>query len=490
MKILVTGATGYIGQLLVPRLLAAGHHVTCMVRDPARLALPEHSRLTVVQGDALQPSTLAAPLASIEVAYYLIHSMADRRDGFEHRDRQAARNFASACKTAGVSRLIYLGGLGQSGAQLSAHLKSRHETGDVLREFGPPVTEFRAAIIVGSGSTSFEIIRYLTERLPVMICPRWVVTRVQPIAVRDVLDYLIAALTVPRSAGNVVEIGGSTLETYRSMMLLYAEVRGLKRWLVRVPVLTPRLSSYWLDLVTPIPSSVSRPLIEGLRSEVICRSTLARELFPGIHPMSYRDAVKSALDRPLPTQILATALRHPSGHQSIRGEGLVCLAQQCPVRSPVAQVFHLIRSVGGKQGWYYANWLWQLRGWLDERVGGVGLRRGRLHPDALHVGDTVDFWRVEDVIPDRRLLLQAEMKVPGRAWLLFELNPETPFRTNLRCSAWFEPRGLLGELYWWITYPIHVPFFRGLLRRIRARAERDFRRPPTSIAPRRAVVNE
>lgn len=301
MRILVTGASGYVGRQLVQKLLDAGHEVTCMVRDRSRASVPHGTRARMVEADALRPETLPHVFEGIEAAYYLIHSMSGQEKGFEERDRRAAYNFAAAAKQAGVQRVIYLGGLAATGTKVSSHLKSRHETGAVLRRYGPPLIEFRAAVIVGNGSISFEIIRCLTERLPVMICPRWVATRTQPIAIDDVLAYLVAALDLRGCVENPIEIGGATVETYRSMMLTYARRRGLKRWLLRVPVLTPRLSSYWLDLVTPFPPAVSRPLIEGLRTESICTSARAAILFPEIRPISYDAAVAKALERSAPS---------------------------------------------------------------------------------------------------------------------------------------------------------------------------------------------
>ncbi len=298
MKILVTGAAGYIGRHLSARLLAEGHEITCLVRDAVRANLAIGERCRIVEADVLRPKTLAGALDGIDVAYYLIHSMSGREQGFGERDRRAAYNFAVAAKQAGVRRVIYLGGLAAVGAPISEHLKSRHETGAVLRKFGPPLIEFRAGIIVGNGSTSFEIMRCLTERLPVMICPRWVITRTQPIAVDDVLAYLLGALRLDGRVEQPIEIGGATVETFRSMMLGYARRRGLRRWLVPVPVLTPRLSSYWLDLVTPFSPAVSHPLIEGMKTESVCTTALAAHLFPAIQPMSYEAALQKCLQRP------------------------------------------------------------------------------------------------------------------------------------------------------------------------------------------------
>jgi uncharacterized protein YbjT (DUF2867 family) len=468
MKILVSGATGYVGSRLVPRLAASGHEVVCMVRDAARAprGMAESARLVVA--DALQPESLTAAMRGIDVAYYLIHSMSAPGGDFQQRDLNAAHNFALAARQAGVSRIIYLGGLASESPEMSQHLKSRHETGEVLRNFGPPVTEFRAGIIVGNGSVSFELIRYLTERLPIMICPRWVITRTQPIAIDDVLDYLLAALESSESAGQVIEIGGAAVETYRSMMLTYARTRGLRRWLLRVPILTPRLSSYWLRLVTPLPTSIARPLIEGLRTEVVCKSTLAAELFPAIHPMSYAAAVEKTMSRTLPDDSLTENIAVQRAHVFIRREGVLCDVRQGVADASPNAVFSVITRLGGSNGYLYANRLWRLRGWLDRCLGGVGMKPS-LSP-ALNEKDHVDFWYVQDLEAGRRLLLRAEMKLPGRAWLEFLLSPQPGGRTLIRCSAWFEPRGLLGELYWWVLYPIHIMIFRGMVRAVCRRA--------------------
>ncbi|MBV8050984.1 MAG: SDR family oxidoreductase [Acidobacteriaceae bacterium] len=468
MRILVTGATGYVGGQLVSKLVEAGHDVICMVRDRSRVAQKRFQGAGIVEADALVPSSLPTVLDGIEVAYYLIHSMSGK-DGFAERDQQASKNFAIAAKAAGVGRIVYLGGLASETAQVSPHLKSRHDTGSVLREYGPPLTEFRAGIIVGSGSMSFEMIRYLAERLPVMICPRWVITRTQPIAISDVLRYLVAALDVPESAGEIVEIGGSSIETYRSMMLTYAQQRGLRRFLLRVPVLTPRLSSYWLNLVTPIPAAIARPLIEGLRTEVVCSRDSAKRLFPAISPVPYAAAIQVALQRSIPDE--SRQVRPEADHVCVRRDGLITDVHQLTVNADREEVFHVLEDLGGDGGWLYADLLWQLRGWIDRLLGGVGMRRGRSRTGELNKDDRVDFWCVEEVSRPRNLVLRAEMKVPGRAWLQFRLSAEDRGRTHLGCWAWFEPRGLAGEIYWWVLYPIHYVIFKGLTTAIRRRAE-------------------
>ena len=476
--VLVTGATGYIGGRLVPRLLAAGFRVRCLVRDPARLqGRPWLGQVEVAKGDVFDAGGLAAALAGVTTAYYLVHSLAAGED-FHQRDLRAARTFADAFGAAGGKRIIYLGGLGQPGHDLSPHLRSRQETGDALRAAGVPVTEFRAAVVVGAGSLSFEMVRYLTERVPVMVCPRWVYTRVQPIAIRNVLDYLVAAASVPESAGKTVEIGGADVVTYGEMMTIYAEIRGLRRLMVPVPVLTPHLSSYWVHLVTPVPSTVARPLIEGLRNEVVVREHSARELFPGIVPLDYRQAVRLALER-LDTGRVETAWTdalstsqgdRPPALLTTR-EGMVFEHRQQVVRAPAGSVYRVFSSLGGERGWLYMDWAWQLRGMLDRLVGGVGIRRGRRDPQELRTGDAVDFWRVETVEPGRLLRLRAEMKVPGRAWLEFEVTPRDAGSSVLSQTALFAPRGLFGWIYWYSLYPVHGVMFSRMIRRLAADAE-------------------
>ena len=480
--VLVTGATGYVGGRLVPRLLAAGYRVRCLVRDPARLeGRSWRPEVEVVQADVLRPESLGAAVRGVGTAFYLVHSLAEG-DAFHDRDLRAARHFAAALRDAGGRRVIYLGGLGEGAEALSPHLRSRQATGDALREAGLPVTELRAAVVVGSGSLSFEMIRYLTERVPVMVCPRWVYTRVQPIAIENVLDYLVAALTSPTPASEVVEIGGADVITYGEMMLGYARARGLRRWMVPVPVLTPRLSSYWVHLVTPVPSRIARPLIEGLRNEVVVHGDRARRLFPPVVPMDYAAAVRAALADleggdvetawrgALSTSDRAAAPAAPVVLTS--REGLVRERRQARVAATPAAVFRAFTALGGRRGWLYMNWAWQLRGLLDRVLGGVGMRRGRRDPDEVRPGDAVDFWRVEAVAADRLLRLCAEMKVPGRAWLEFQVAPAAGGGALLSQTALFAPRGLGGWLYWYALYPVHALIFSGMIRAVARAAER------------------
>jgi uncharacterized protein YbjT (DUF2867 family) len=481
--ILVTGATGYVGGRLVPCLLERGERVRVLARDPSRLAgRPWSDAVEIVRGDLLDPASLTSAVAGARAAYYLVHSMASQ-DRFRERDRSAALAFARFASWSGVGQIIYLGGLGDPASDLSEHLRSRQETGEALRATGVPVTELRAGVIVGSGSLSFEMIRDLTERIPVMVCPRWVYTRTQPIAIRDVLDYLIAALDRRETFDRVIEIGGADVVTYGEMMLGYARARGLRRRLLPVPVLTPRLSSYWVHWVSPVPAAIARPLIEGLRSEAVVRDRSARELFPGIVPCGYDEAVRSALARleggPSETQWSDSLASSRGDRPTVvfeHDQGLIRERRERRVRAPAADVFAVFSALGGARGWLAYDFAWRLRGALDRLVGGVGLRRGRRDPSALRPGDAVDFWRVEAVERDRLVRLRAEMKVPGRAWLQFESGDEPAAdgapAAKLVQTAFFAPKGLAGLLYWYALYPIHARIFDRLATRIGELAER------------------
>ncbi len=495
--VLVTGATGYIGGRLIPRLLAAGLRVRCLVRDRERLRGKSwFEDVEVVEADVLEPETLKAALADVSTAYYLIHSMGAAEAGFENRDLKAATNFAEAAKAAGTSHIIYLGGLGAGHKGMSKHLASRQQTGEALAAAGIPVTEFRAAIIVGSGSISFEMMRYLAERLPVMITPKWVETKVQPIAIRDVLAYLQNALEQPptdhHTGHYIVEIGGPDVMTYRNMMLTYARIRGLNRRMFSTPVLSPRLSSYWVNLITPIPASIARPLVEGLTSEVIVDDPEPAKAYE-VRPISYETAVKLALDRTTQGAIetlwsgaLAAVPRGTPVSDKLQDtEGMLFDRRVKHFQASPESAFRAVVRIGGEEGWYTFDWLWQLRGVLDRLVGGVGMRRGRRDPNTLQAGDAIDFWRVESVKAGDHLQLRAEMKVPGRAWLRFDVREAENGESEVQQTAFFEPKGLFGFLYWWTMYPFHLFIFPSMLAAIGAKAE-DLERERARLRPARS----
>ena len=412
----------------------------------------------------------------VEAAYYLIHSMSGNKE-FSQRDITAAQNFSQAAATADVTRIIYLGGLGDPDSILSEHLRSRQETGATLRQFSVPVTEFRAGMIVGSGSLSFEMVRNLTERLPIMIAPRWVYSRTQPIAIRDVLNYLISALDVPESAGQTIEIGGADVMRNADMMQAYARIRGLRRFIIPVPVLTPHLSSYWVHWTTPVPSSVARPLIAGLRNELLVRDMSAQTLFPDIEPLDFATAVRLALARvengdieTLWSDAIASSQGDVKPVYLTQEQGMLIERRQKLVDAKPSVVFRAFTGLGGERGWPPFNWLWHLRGLLDRLVGGVGMRRGRRHPDELRQGEALDFWRVEKVEANHLLRLRAEMKLPGRGWLQFEAQQQEDGCTNLVQTAYFAPKGLFGLLYWYGIYPLHGVIFSRMIESVSQRA--------------------
>src|SRR5687768_5500374 len=462
LSILVTGATGYIGGRLARLLLSEGHQVRAMARDSRRLTTLEKAGAECVAGDVLDASSLTMPVGGIDVAYYFVHSMGAGRN-FEERDRQAARNFAEACRTAGVERIVYLGGLGREGPSLSKHLASRHETGQILRQGGVPVTELRAAIIVGAGSASFEIVRDLAKRLRVMVCPRWVNSRCEPIAVHHVIAYLAGVLQEPRSIGQVLEIGGGEVLTYEEMLRQCAEVLGKKIFVIRVPVLTPRLSSYWLNLITSVPMSVARPLVEGLRNDVVTNDQRIHDWIP-LDRVTFRESAALALAEestgPLSSRwtsaVIKTVDPYDKDKSVLRDERV-----RSTHASPEA-VFKVVQRIGGATGWYYGDGLWRLRGMMDRMFGGVGLRRGRRDPDEIQLGDAVDFWRVEEFVPGRLLRLRAEMKVPGAAVLEFEVEPREGGGANLSQRAVFVPNTSWGRVYWDVMRPLHGFVFRGM----------------------------
>ena len=471
-RILLTGATGYVGGRLLSELERRGVALRCFLRRPESLRGRAAPSTELAAGDALDAPAVARALEGVDAAYYLIHSMGG--EDFAARDREAARIFGTAAREAGVKRIVYLGGLGENVGGLSEHLRSRQETGEILRESGVPVVEFRASIVLGSGSLSFEMIRALVERLPVMICPRWVAVEAQPIAVEDVIAYLAAALDLPAGTERVYEIGGPDRVTYGDLMREYARQRGLKRLLIPVPLLTPRLSSLWLGLVTPLYARVGRKLVDSMRNPTVVRDPAALLVFP-VKPRGVREAIARALvnedDAFARTRwsdaVSSSGLTERYGGDRIGTRFVESRRAVVPV--PPSAAFAPIRRIGGDAGWYYGNFLWRLRGFLDLLAGGVGLRRGRRHPDELREGDALDFWRVEAVEPNRLLRLRAEMRVPGRAWLQFEITPAAG-GAEIRQTAVFDSSGLFGLAYWYALYPFHRFVFGGMLRGIAAAA--------------------
>ncbi|MBD3385282.1 DUF2867 domain-containing protein [candidate division KSB1 bacterium] len=468
-KILVAGATGYVGGLLVPLLLEKGFSVRCMARNPAKLAAREWKTKDRVAADTLDPASLDTAMERIDIAYYLIHAMGSKGD-FKRKDIQSAQNFARAASRAGIQRIVYLGGLGREADGLSDHLRNRQEVGRVLSETGISVTELRASIIIGAGSASFEIIRDLVKKLPVMITPRWVQSRAEPIAVDDVLFYLIACLEESRTINQVLEIGGGEILTYGGMMKQVAAVMNKRLVMIKVPVLTPHLSAYWLNLMTTVPMSLAFSLVEGLRNDTICHDHRIRKWIPR-NLIPFQEAVRRALNQKLPDSRWTEAsgeskeLLSEKDRHFFKDERLV----HTDVRSE--KLFGIIQRIGGENGWYYASRVWRLRGFLDRLIGGVGMRRGRRHPVQLRAGDAVDFWRLETMIPGKMIKLRAEMKLPGTAWLQFKVS-ESARGSVLEQTAIFEPDGFFGQLYWIVLKPVHFFIFRNMARNIAAVAER------------------
>jgi len=473
--IFVAGATGYIGARLVPLLLDAGYHVRALARAPGKLKTrpwAQHPRLEIVKGDVLDKASLQQALAGCRAAYYLVHSMVPGVRDFAATDRQAAGNMAEAAAALKLEQIIYLGGLGDVQASLSHHLQSRTEVGAVLRQGPVPVTILRAAMIIGSGSASFEILRYLVDRLPVMITPRWIDTPCQPIGVRNVLHYLIGCLEEPKTIGGTFDIGQPEVTNYRKLMEIYAEEAGLPRRLViPVPVLTPRLSSYWIHLVTPVPASIARPLAEGLCNPVVCQENRIVELLPQ-ELFDARKAIRLALDRLRQHQVESSwtdsgeinpAEWSVPGDPHWAGGSYYDDSRRIILEATPEEVWPAVSSIGGETGYYYANWLWGLRGVLDRLCGGVGLSRGRRSQTELYPGDAIDFWRVIEVQKPDFLMLYAEMKLPGEAVLSFQLKPLDDGLVELQQIARFLPRGLLGLLYWYAVMPFHHYVFNGML---------------------------
>ncbi len=469
-RILLTGATGYIGGRLLRFLQMEGYPVRCIARRPESLRDRIDTGTEVVKGDVLDLDSLKCAMKRIHTAYYLIHSMAAAQD-FEATDRKAAECFGDAARSQGVRRIIYLGGLGSDSGRLSAHLRSRQEVGEILGRCGVQVIEFRASIIIGSGSISFEMIRSLVERLPMMITPRWVDVRAQPIAIDDVLQYLRGALDAPVSESCIYEIGGPDQVSYGELMLEYARQRRLRRLMIRVPVLTPRLSSLWLGLVTPLYARVGRKLVDSIRHPSVVQDNTALRAY-SVRPCGMREAIFRTLhseDRKFAegkwSDTLSSGISSDLLGGGVRFGNRIVDSRSMRIAVSPAKAFAVVQRIGGTTGWYYGNWLWRIRGWLDLLAGGVGMRRGRRDPVQLKAGDDLDCWRVEALEPGGRLLLRAEMKLPGRAWLEFEV-AEDREGSLIRQTAIFDPLGLTGLAYWYVTYPLHRIIFAGMLRAI------------------------
>jgi uncharacterized protein YbjT (DUF2867 family) len=475
VRILVTGATGYLGGRLVPRLLEGGHEVRCLSRSPEKLRdVPWAGEVEVASGDALDAGALERALEGVEAAYWLIHSIGTG-PRFEEADRRAATAMAEAAGRAGVQRVVYLGGLVPSEGRVSPHLASRAEVGQILLDGPVPAVVLQAGVVLGAGSASFEMLRYLTERLPVMVTPRWVDSRVQPIAVEDVLRYLEGALDLPAGTNRRFDVGGPDVLTYREMMRRYARVAGLgRRIIVPVPVLSPWLSSQWVNVVTPVPRALAIPLIESLRNSVVVSESDIRELVP-FEPLPFDVAVERALasvrdgdvatrwaDAAWPDSPSDPLPSDPSwsGGSAYRDE------RSAEVDAPPEELWRAVEGIGGERGWYSFPLAWSVRGLLDRLVGGVGLRRGRRHRDSLRVGEPLDFWRVEALERGRLLRLRAEMRLPGEAWLEFRIEPGDGGRPVLHQRALFVPRGLVGHLYWWAVAPFHGVVFGSMLRNL------------------------
>ena len=477
-RILVTGATGYVGGRLIPELLAQGYLVRAVSRSKTKLqhrSWASHPNVELYAADVLNQNELTKAAEDCWAAYYLVHAMVSGGKNFAVVDQQAALHMVRAAEAAHLNRIIYLGGLGEDTADLSQHLRSRAEVGRTLQQGRVPVTVLRAAMIIGSGSASFEILRYLVDRLPVMITPRWLTTSCQPIAIRNVIAYLAGCLKTESVKGKTFDIGGADVVTYYELMKQYAKYAKLKkRWILPIPILTPRLSAYWIRLVTPIPASIARPLAEGLRNPVVCRDNEIAKLIPQ-QLLTSEQAIELAALQHQAHQIdshwtdaghLPPVEWSRDGDPSWAGGAIREDSRSEVLNASAKEVWHVIQCIGGANGWYHANWLWALRGWLDQLIGGVGLRRGRRHPEHIHPGDALDFWRVVGVQPEKRLLLAAEMKLPGEATLEFILTERNANETLLTQRAQFLPRGLSGLLYWNCVAPLHHYVFRGMLKKI------------------------
>jgi uncharacterized protein YbjT (DUF2867 family) len=495
--ILVTGATGYVGGRLVPRLLADGYRVKAMGRSLDKLSSrpwAKHPLVSLAKGDVLDLASLNRAAKGCRAAYYLVHSMIARDKKFAEADRKSAQNLVTAAARQGLERIIYLGGLGDiTHPEMSEHLRSRHEVGDILQAGPVPTTVLRAAMILGSGSASFEILRYLVERLPVMITPKWVRSPCQPISISSVLAYLQGCLEKDETLGQTFDIGDDEVLNYRQIIDIYTEEARLpKRWIIPVPVLTPRLSAYWIHLVTPVPSAIAMPLTEGLSVPVVCKDDRIRSIIP-LQPASCRETIRKALEKIGHRSVEtcwsdAGCLLPPEwafcGDAEYTGGTIMRCGFKVVLQATPDDVWKPIGRIGGDAGWYYGNLLWRLRGGIDKVMGGIGIRRGRRHPTRLMVGDALDFWRVLAVEAPKKLVLVAEMKLPGEALLEFDINSVQKDRTELRMLSKFVPRGLGGILYWYGFYPFHEVIFKGMLEAIARQINRPVIDGPMRFTPR------
>jgi uncharacterized protein YbjT (DUF2867 family) len=495
--ILVTGATGYVGGRLIPALLDAGYRVRAMGRSLEKVGCRPwagHSRVELVQGDVLDLESLKQAASSCRAAYYLVHSMIAQKEKFVEADRRAAQNMVEAALAADLERIIYLGGLAEaSQGSLSKHLKSRIEVADILQAGPVPTTDLRTPMILGSGSASFEILRYLVERLPAMITPRWVQSMNQPIAIRNVITYLIGCLEHDETIGQTYDIGGPDILSYRDLLDIYAEEAGLqKRLIIPVPVLTPTLSALWIHLISPVPTSIALPLTEGLTSDAVCIEKRIQEIIPQ-RLLSCREAIRVALDRIQQEQVDtcwmdAGDMLEPEwahcGDAEWAGGTIMNCGYRARIKATVDEVWQPVSRIGGINGWYFGNFLWRLRGIMDRLAGGVGLRRGRRHPTEIRVGDALDFWRVLEVEPPQRLLLVAEMKTPGEALLEFQITPLANAEVEFQMLSRFLPKGFFGILYWYGLYPFHQWIFYGMLKAIAKSIKKPMASDPERFTPR------
>ena len=495
--VLVTGATGYVGGRLIPALLETGYTVRAMGRSLEKLACRpwgHHPKVELIKGDVLEMESLKKALSGCRAAYYLVHSMIAQKHKFVEADRKAAQNMVSTSESVGIDRIIYLGGLAEKkDGVLSKHLLSRIEVANILQSGRVPLTDLRAPMILGSGSASFEILRYLVERLPVMITPRWVRSLNQPIAIRNVVNYLVGCLEHDETIGQTYDIGGPDVLAYRDLLDIYTQEAKLpRRWVIPVPVLTPTLSAYWIHLISPVPHSIALPLTEGLSSNAVCSDQRILSIIPQ-KLLSPREAIRTALDKIIQEQvdtcwadagnIIKPEWAH-CGDAYWAGGTIMQCGYRVRLNASRDEVWSPISRIGGQTGYYYADGLWRLRGLMDRWVSGVGLRRGRRHPIELRVGDALDFWRVLDVVQEERLLLFAEMKVPGEALLEFKILPVTNQYTDLEMLSRFLPKGLWGLLYWYSLYPFHEKIFFGMLKAIAKSIGKPIISGPERFTPR------